>query len=480
MKQTNNLSFKIGSLIILTQIVAFIALGFFYITRFTSELNSRFERQLKSAGILMSSGQLRYEAATDRKTMQKMVGDSLVDCMVIGENHKIYYSLNPNFTDKKIEDVNSIYKFEEFSKGLPDAVFTSFRENGEKYMLCLSPLYFSNGKFLGYLYIKSETRQLQKAKLNLIFIFLLGSILAIVISSFVIIYLFNKHISVKIKRILNSLSELKEGNLHYKDEFVFSDDEIGRINESLESVRARFIDILLNVSKGAKHLSNTSREVNLNSHKVAEVSTELASIAQEVASSMEEMVSNIQQSASNTDETQQLALKASQEMNKVGDLSMESLKHIKLISEKISIINDIAFQTNLLALNAAVEAARAGEAGKGFSVVASEVKKLAERSRIAADEINTLSLKSVSITQQSVESIGNLAPDIQKTTQLVREVSASTGEQHSGADQINNAIQQINGITQQNSLASEAMASSAKALSDEAAKLKDLISFFKI
>ena len=117
---------------------------------------------------------------------------------------------------------------------------------------------------------------------------------------------------------------------------------------------------------------------------------------------MEEMAVNIQQNTDNAQEAEKISKKVSDGVQKVGSASQESLLSIRDISEKINIINDIAFQTNILALNAAVEAARAGEHGKGFAVVAAEVRKLAERSKLAADEIITLSSKSVQVTDRNL------------------------------------------------------------------------------
>lgn len=479
-KNTKSLSFKIGSIIILTQVIALIALGFFYITRFTGELNRRFENQIRSAGILMSTGQLRYEASTDRVIMQKMVGDSLIDCMVIGANHKVYYSLNQSFTDKQVDAIESVYKFEEFNKSFSEAISTTISENGETHMICLSPLFFQNGKFLGYLYIKSGTDQLHKAKTNLFFIFLFGSIICIIISSLVIIYLFNKYIIFYIRQLLDSLQLLKDGNLSVKNSVAFSDDEIGQLNDAIEDVRIKFINIIHNISDGSTELSETSSNLNQNSASLSEGSNKLASVAEEVASSMEEIVSNMQQNANNAEQTEKLAFKVSQEMQKVSELSLESLNNIKGISEKITIINDIAFQTNLLALNAAVEAARAGEFGRGFSVVAAEVKKLAERSRSAAEEINLLSNQSVNITKKAVDSINTLAPDINRTAGLIQEITSSTNEQLSGSNQINTAIQELNFITQQNSSSSLELSSTAEKLLEQASDLNEVVSYFKL
>ncbi len=153
---------------------------------------------------------------------------------------------------------------------------------------------------------------------------------------------------------------------------------------------------------------------------------------------------------------------------------------MKQIADKINIIEEIARQTNLLALNAAIEAARAGEHGKGFAVVAAEVRKLAERSQQAAGEIIELSNSSTEISDRAGKMLAQLVPDIQKTAELVSEISAASAEQNTGADQINKAIQQLDQVTQQNASASEEMASTSEELSSQAQYLTDAISFFNI
>jgi methyl-accepting chemotaxis protein len=144
------------------------------------------------------------------------------------------------------------------------------------------------------------------------------------------------------------------------------------------------------------------------------------------------------------------------------------------------VIEEIARQTNLLALNAAIEAARAGEHGKGFAVVAAEVRKLAERSQVAAGEIGQLSGSSVEVAERAGAMLGKLVPDIQKTSELVQEISASSKEQASGADQINSSIQQLNKVIQQNAGFAEEMASTAQELSAQADHLLRSMTFFKI
>jgi methyl-accepting chemotaxis protein len=195
---------------------------------------------------------------------------------------------------------------------------------------------------------------------------------------------------------------------------------------------------------------------------------------------MEQMTSNIKQNADNASQTEKIALKSSGDAKEGGKAVAETAEAMREIAGKISIIEEIARQTNLLALNAAIEAARAGEHGKGFAVVASEVRKLAERSQTAAAEINQLSASSIKVAERAGDMLTKIVPDIQRTSELVQEITASSNEQNSGAEQINSAIQQLNQVIQQNAATSEEMAATAGELSSQADQLLDKISFFRL
>lgn len=282
-----------------------------------------------------------------------------------------------------------------------------------------------------------------------------------------------------IKKGVEFATKVAQGDLTASVD-IYQKDEIGQLAQSLREMITKVKDIVENIQLGADSISTASNEVSSASMQLSQGASEQASSAEEVSSSMEEMAANIQQNSENSQQAEKISVNVSQGVQKVGMAAQESLSSIRNIADKISIINDIAFQTNILALNAAVEAARAGEHGRGFAVVAAEVRKLAERSKVAADEIVDLASKSVHVTESASELMGSLIPEIEKTAKLVQEISAASNEQNSGTDQINVALQQLNLVTQQNAASSEELATSSEELSSQAEQLKDLISFFKV
>jgi methyl-accepting chemotaxis protein len=194
---------------------------------------------------------------------------------------------------------------------------------------------------------------------------------------------------------------------------------------------------------------------------------------------MEQMVSNIRQNADNALQTEKIAIEAAENARASGQVVTDAVNAMREIARKVAIIQDITRQTRMLSLNATIEAVRAQEHGKGFAVVASEVRSLAEQSQSAATEITQLASSSVTIAEKAGDMLTKLVPEIQKTAELVQEISAASSEQHSGAGQINRAIQQLDQVTQQNSATSEEIAAMAEGLAEQANMLQSTITFFK-
>ncbi len=277
--------------------------------------------------------------------------------------------------------------------------------------------------------------------------------------------------------ITDNARKVSEGNLMVELKKRCDNDDL---MESLSNMVAKLKEVVLEVQSAADNVASGGQEMSATAQEMSQGATEQAASAEEVSSSMEEMAASIRQNTDNAMQTEKIAIKSAADAKEGGKAVTATVVAMKEIATKISIIEEIARQTNLLALNAAIEAARAGEHGKGFAVVASEVRKLAERSQSAAGEISQLSTSSVAIAEQAGEMLNRMLPDIQKTAELVQEISASSKEQDAGAEQINKAIQQLDQVIQQNASAAEEMASTTEELSSQAEQLKATIAFFTL
>ncbi len=256
--------------------------------------------------------------------------------------------------------------------------------------------------------------------------------------------------------------------------------EADSLMKALAEMVKRLSDVVLDVTASSDNVASGSAALSESAQQLSQGATEQASSIEEVSSSMEEMSSNIKQNADNASQTERIALKAASDAKEGGEAVSRTVDAMKQIASKISIIEEIARQTNLLALNAAIEAARAGEHGRGFAVVASEVRKLAERSQRAAGEITELSGTSVKVAEKAGELLAKILPDVQRTAELVQEISAASREQDAGAGQINGALQQLDQVIQQNASGSEETSSTSEELASQAAQLQEAIAFFKI
>ncbi len=320
-----------------------------------------------------------------------------------------------------------------------------------------------------------------RAYVDLVRAVLVILVVGIVIGVFVF-SLFTRSLTTPIKKMVLALSDLAEGDLSKSldDGLTVRKDEIGTLALALEKTSDGIHKIVQEVKGASENVAAGSRQLAQGTQTMAQGATEQAAAGEEVSSSMEQMGANIKQNSDNALQTGKIASKAAEDAKIGGAAVQETVAAMKDIATKIGIIEEIARQTNLLALNAAIEAARAGEHGKGFAVVASEVRKLAERSQKAAGEIGSLSVSSVQIAEKAGAMLAKIVPDIQKTAELVEEIAASSGEQNSGAEQINKAIVQLDQVIQQNAASVEELSATAEELNSQAERLEQTVGFFKI
>jgi methyl-accepting chemotaxis protein len=253
----------------------------------------------------------------------------------------------------------------------------------------------------------------------------------------------------------------------------------GSLLFAMRNMVERLAKVVGEVRASSGQLSGAADQVNATAQSLSQGTGEQAASVEETTASLEEMSVSITQNAENSRQTEQMAVKGAQDADESGRAVRETVTAMKAITERISIIEEIAYQTNLLALNAAIEAARAGEHGRGFAVVATEVRKLAERAQKAAGEIGGLASSSVQVAERSDRLISELVPAIRKTADLVHEVSAASQEQSAGVAQINRAMSQVDQVTQRNASASEELSSTAEEMAAQARSLQSLVGFFQ-
>ncbi|GAK58135.1 methyl-accepting chemotaxis protein [Candidatus Vecturithrix granuli] len=293
-------------------------------------------------------------------------------------------------------------------------------------------------------------------------------------------YLMGKKLIVNpVVTLVKVANQIAAGNL---DQSLQMDkhDEIGVLAKAFQTMQTTIREVVVNIRDTANAIVTISQELNARSEQLSTGAAGQAASMQESSSSMQEMAANIRQNANNARETEKIAVQSAEYAEETGRVVAATVAAMQQIAEKIAIVEDIASQTRMLSLNATIEAARAQEHGKAFSVVAAEVRQLSDVTKKAAEEINQLAMSSLEVSEKAGQMLSTLVPSIQKTTELIQEISTASHEQDTGAAQVNLAIQQADQITQQNTIIAEETASSAEELANQARQLQNAIAFFTI
>ncbi len=306
--------------------------------------------------------------------------------------------------------------------------------------------------------------------------------LAVLLIAILVAMVFSNSFIKRVRSAAVAVNLLSEGQLAMDQSLLQTRgaDEVDTLLRSVSSTVDKLARVVTDITHVSNDVSSGSGELSSSAQLLSQGSSEQAATGEEVSSSMEEMASTVRQTSDNAMATEKIALKTADLAVQGGQAVTDTVNAMRQITERIRIIEEIARQTNLLALNAAIEAARAGESGRGFSVVASEVRKLAERSQAAAVEITSIAMDSVETAERAGRLIQEIVPEIRRTAELVQEISASGREQTTGVEQINKALLQFDQVIQQNASASEELASMAEELSARSDQMREIIGFFRI
>ncbi len=285
--------------------------------------------------------------------------------------------------------------------------------------------------------------------------------------------------STSIDDVVRVLRSLAKGDLTQEIEAEYNG-VFAHLKDDVNTTIKRLTTVIGSINNTTNSSANTATQVNSAASLLGQGSSQQAASLEEISSAMEQMSANVRQSADNASQTEKIAQQAATDAEESGQTVIQAVSAMKAIADKVSIIEEITWQTNLLALNAAIEAARAGEQGKGFAVVAAEVRKLAERSQVAASEIGELSSSTVNLAEQAGEKLLKLVPDIQKTAELVQEISVASREQDVGANEINTALQQLDQVVQRSASSAEELSSTAEELSAQVEEQRQAMNFFTL
>lgn len=301
---------------------------------------------------------------------------------------------------------------------------------------------------------------------------------------FVIIVIFLSMIIIrKFTEPIRSLKEFAEkvtnGDLS-KTMPVVGKDELAQLTDTINQMVIQLQNVMESITDSVNNFVSVSIQLKSNSLLLSQGASEQAASVEQVSSTMEEMLANIEQNTINAGDTEEIAFNVTEKASQGSQDMQKAVELLKTIAEKINIITDIAFQTNILSLNAAIEAARAGKYGKGFAVVAQEVGFLADKSKLSASEIEEISESSLKIADSASSLLEELVSEIQKTYDLIVNITISSVEQKDGATQVNISVQELNNITQQNAAASEQLATNAEELASQAEMVKEMVSFFTL
>ncbi|RLD74152.1 MAG: hypothetical protein DRJ10_17150, partial [Bacteroidetes bacterium] len=362
---------------------------------------------------------------------------------LVSSNNRIVAHTDKSFFNKDVFEINEDYAsdFKNALNQVKDNSLHSFilKKADMDYFVSVARIKVGNNEIPWSLITETPLDKLTENSDRLFRNTIVAIIFGLIVLTLVIYFLINS-ITKKLVLAVNFAQKVSDGDLSSKIE-IDGKDEIGQLAKSMNQMANKLKKMIKKITISSENMNTASSFISEYSSELAQGASGQAASAEEVMASIEEMGSNIHSNSENAQQTEKISNHTLVGVKNGSKSANLTLKSISEITEKISIINEISRQTNILAINAAIEAARAGHYGKGFGVVASEVKKLAERSQEAANTINDLSEQGVNISAQAEKELSTLVPEVERTAILISEITVASSEQSNGVDQIQSAVQ---------------------------------------
>jgi methyl-accepting chemotaxis protein len=380
---------------------------------------------------------------------------------------------NASSIGKNISEYYSKGKVQEILKGEKEKVYV---ENDS--LKIVYPIEFGNTDTPWKIIVAIPQSKINEASTKEMFTLILVGIF-ILIFSLILMYAFITRLSKPILLTAKIAEVISKGDLTVVIP-VSRKDEIATLAISFNLMAAKLREIIGEIKRSATDISIGSNEITSSAVVIAQGSSSQASTTEEISVSMEEILSTISSNSEKAIFTEQISSKSANELELSYKVIKQTIDLVSEISRKITIISEIANKTDILSINAAIEAARSGDAGRGFAVVAQEIRKLADKTKLASIEIEVLSKKGNEISELAGSKLHALLPEITQSAESVRSIVFANQEQKMGVEAINDSVQHLTTITNQNSAAAEQMSVSSAELSAKAEQLKELVAIFKI
>lgn len=320
-----------------------------------------------------------------------------------------------------------------------------------------------------------ELQEQQSYYLQMMFLI----IIFLVLGAGIVIYISGKRISSPIVEITEKAKLIAKGDLDVIIE-QRSNDELGELAVSMQKMVKVLREMILQITQEAGKILSAGKRAAETSVLISKAANELSGSSLQVSSSIEEMSKNINLNSLNANETENISSKVLRDIRMSSKAVKKTESALEAITEKILFINEVASKTDILALNATVQASGAGKYGKGFSVIAHEIKQLANESSIAAARIDSLSSTTIDIAEKSVILLNRLVEDVEKTEEYVTQINQATSKQIEGVQEISNEVNLLNRLSQQNVSIARQTEENSFELAQQADKLIELVSFFRM